>query len=386
MTPNNGLKDRGTKVCIAVVGGKLQGTEVVYLANKAGFKTLLIDKSPNALAVKMCDAFLAYDFIDSEKFPKLDFKPDLILPAIEDEAVLTRVKDWAQKEEIPLAFDLSAYRISSSKKTSDALFEKLNLPAPRYWPDCSFPIVVKPDNASGSQGVEIFHSKDDFDSWLKNVKHRSNLVIQEYLEGPSFSIEVIGKPGNYLPCQVTELGMDESYDCNKVAAPSALSPGHVADMENMVVKIAEEIQLKGIMDLEVILHDGKLKLLEIDARFPSQTPMAVYWSTGVNMVEMLVSFFLETCDEPELTREIPALIEHIKVNSDSIEFLGEHIMGEDGPLHMEKAFFGADEAITSYASQKKEWVATLVLTGTSQDDMLAKRERCLEQIQAQILK
>ena len=33
-----------TNMRIAVVGGRLQGTEAVYLAKKAGWRTLLLDK------------------------------------------------------------------------------------------------------------------------------------------------------------------------------------------------------------------------------------------------------------------------------------------------------------------------------------------------------
>ena len=35
----------------AVIGGKLQGIEAVYLSKKAGWKTLLIDKAANVPAV-----------------------------------------------------------------------------------------------------------------------------------------------------------------------------------------------------------------------------------------------------------------------------------------------------------------------------------------------
>lgn len=45
---------------IAVIGGKLQGVEVVYLALKAGFKTLVIDKDPHVPASKICDQFLQF--------------------------------------------------------------------------------------------------------------------------------------------------------------------------------------------------------------------------------------------------------------------------------------------------------------------------------------
>lgn len=207
-------------------------------------------------------------------------------------------------------------------------------------------------------------------------------MIQEYLEGPSYSIEVMGRPGDYLPLQLTDLGMDEVYDCNWVTAPTELSDSHAREMEEMAVKIAGAINLRGIMDLEVILHGGELKLLEIDARLPSQTPITVFHSTGLNMVAMLADLFLDKPWTVSRAGEQPARIEHIRVNGSKIEFSGEHIMAQDGPLHLETDFFGADEAITSFSPGKFQWVATLVFTAHSIDGIVLKRNTCLKRIAA----
>ena len=373
-------------VTIAVVGGKLQGVEAVYLAQKAGFNTLVIDKNPGAPAARLCSRFFKFAFEQEGVFPRVMPKPDLILPAIEDDGVLHLVRRWAETENIPLAFDPAAYAVSSSKLKSDAMFQALGLPAPKPWPVCGFPLVVKPDQASGSQGVEIFRSEAGFLSRYPDGP--GNRVAQECVEGPSYSIEVIGCPGSYLPLQVTELGMDEAYDCNRVTAPADLTAGQIREFEEMAVAVAEEIQLKGIMDVEVILHQGELKLLEIDARLPSQTPMAVYWSTGVNMVALLAGIFLGSSLPAGMENQAPALVEHIEVtgyatasgNGPEIRFLGEHIMGQQGPLHLEKDFFGADEAVTSFGAGKETWVATLVFTGQTRYEVDKKRAACLKRI------
>ncbi len=136
------------------------------------------------------------------------------------------------------------------------------------------------------------------------------MIIQEFLEGPSYSIEVIGRPGKYQTFQVTDLGMDEAYDCKNVTAPMQL-PGHqVTRFEEMAIAVAEEIELHGIMDLEAILHQNELKLLEIDARLPSQIPMTVYWSTGINMVEVLANLIIHNSLNPSPKYEQPVLAEH----------------------------------------------------------------------------
>ncbi len=366
---------------IAVVGGKLQGVEAVYLALKAGWETLVIDKNPEAPATGLCNRFLQFEFSFTHPIPPNCPTVDLILPAVEDIDVLTVVKIWAKTENIPLAFDLEAYRLSNSKLKSDALFRRMNLPAPLSWPNCSFPVVVKPDQASGSQGVKVYNDPKAFFFRFPTRRKPDNFVIQEYLRGPSYSIEVVGRPGKYKPLQVTDLNMDKDYDCKRVTAPTELPFDQIRRFEEIGLSIAKEIRLTGIMDVEVILNKNELKILEIDARFPSQTPMTVFWSTGINMVEMLghlVSGEITVDSEQKNARFV--IVEHIMVIGTVIEVLGEHIMAGDGPLTLQPNLFGADEAITSYAPGKNQWVATMVFSAASRDEVSAKRQNCYEQI------
>jgi len=366
---------------IAVVGGKLQGVEAVYLAQKAGWETLVIDKNPEAPATGLSNHFLQFEFSFKHPIPPNCPTVDLILPAVEDIDVLTAVKTWAKTENIPLAFDLEAYRLSNSKLKSDALFRRMNLPAPLSWPNCSFPVVVKPDQASGSQGVKVYNDPKAFFFRFPTKRKPDNFVIQEYLSGPSYSIEVVGRPGKYKTLQVTDLNMDEAYDCKRVTAPTELPFDQISRFEEIGLSIAKEIRLTGIMDVEVILNKNELKILEIDARLPSQTPMTVFWSTGINMVEMLGHLVLgEITVDSEQKNERFVIVEHILVIGTGIEVLGEHIMAGDGPLTLQPNLFGADEAITSYAPGKNQWVATMVFSATSRDEVSAKRQNCYEQI------
>ncbi len=364
---------------VVVIGGKLQGLETLYLARKAGFVTILIDKRAETVALNFCNVFLQHEFGSDVPGPKLPGPlPDCIIPALEDHKALAAAQEWAASLDVPFAFDLEAFTCSSSKLVSNELFHKLGLPIPGTWPTCSFPVIAKPDSASGSRGVRIFQQDDEH--LLHELANQKNLVIQQYITGPSYSIEIIGQPGMYHALQVTDLGMDEDYDCCQVTAPSALPPEKVDKLGAMAVQVATELTLKGIMDLEVILHDDKLYILEIDARIPSQTPMAVYWSTGINMIAMLVALF---CGEKDRSKHHleprHVLLEHIKVSSDGIQVLGEHIMTEHGPLELKKGFHGADEAILS-KTNGQEWVATLICTAGSASQVAKKRTACHDQI------
>ena len=68
---------------LVVIGGKLQGTEVVTLARLAGLPALLIDRNPEALASLLADEFTCLDLIrDLDGFLNLLQKEDLVLPAM----------------------------------------------------------------------------------------------------------------------------------------------------------------------------------------------------------------------------------------------------------------------------------------------------------------
>ena len=366
---------------VAIIGGNLQGVEATYLAKKAGWEVLLIDKNPRAAASLMCDCFLPLTITTERDLDTVPKHVELVIPALENNSVLRILTDWSLHTGVPLAFDMEAYAISSSKKKSNQLFDEININTPKSWPQCDFPIVVKPDAESGSRGVKIIHNEKELTSNLPMQHSLNGMVAQEYLEGPYYSIEIIGLPGNYTPLQVTELRMDRDYDCKRVLAPSGLDSIRVREFEQMAIRVAERIVLRGLMDMEVVLHDGRLKVLEIDARLPSQTPATVFHSAAINMVKLLADLFLT--GKTEINHIDPpqtVIYEHIKVTRNHIEVMGEHIMSGVGPLRWFQGLFGADEVISNFHPELNEWVATLIFKGKNMEEVLGRKRQTYENI------
>jgi pyrrolysine biosynthesis protein PylC len=375
------LSEDGVRV--AVAGGALQGVEVTYLARKAGFETLLLDRKREPPAAGLCHEFVCLDMEDHDALGRALESVDVVIPATENAGALRSLVTWCREAEMPLAFDEAAYAISSSKQASEALFHRLNLPTPASWPNCSFPVLAKPDGGSGSRGVRVFADSPSLEARFGALPP-PGWVLQEYLEGPSFSIEVLGRPGAYLPLQVTDLEMDRAFDCKRVMAPASLPSNPMEHLRKMAVVLAEGVALSGIMDVEVILHDGGLKVLEIDARFPSQTPMAVYQASGVNMVELLLGLFLDEAGNgpvpaPAFEKDA-AILEHVRVRPGHLSVCGEEVMAEVGRLHLEEGFFGAHEAVTDYAPGSSNWVATLMICGSDPEDARSRREGVIAEI------
>lgn len=365
---------------VAVAGGNLQGVEAAYLSRKAGWEVLLIDRKPLVPASGLCHSFAQLDITSSKDLAHVLNGVDLVIPALENDAALACLDRVTRKNGIPFAFDPAVYAISSSKIKSEQFFEQRGAPTPARWPTCKFPVIAKPNQGSGSQGVTLFKNKTVLQDTLKPPTQE--WLIQEFIPGPSYSLEVIGLPGQYMTPQVTDLAIDEQYDCKRVTAPSDLADTLISKFEQLSLALADALNLNGIMDVEVILHENDLRVLEIDARLPSQTPTTVYWSTGLNMVQILGDLFLNRRINlpPNSDHEYGVIYEHVSVSSNHLEIAGEHIMSGTDALHVYPDFFGADEAITNYVTGRDDWVATLIVAENNMEAAWEKRNSVIADI------
>ena len=367
---------------VGIVGGKLQGVEAAYLARKAEWEVKVVDRKPHVPASDLGDSFVQVDVTVGNNLDGALGDVSFIIPALEDDQALGSLARWSRKAGVPLAFDPRAYAVSSSKLKSAVLFKQIGIPVPVAYPKCGFPVVAKPGLGSGSKGVSIFQDLDSMKNRFSAEFPPADWILEEFLDGSQHSLEVIGGPGNYQVLQVTDLYMDHNFDCKRVIAPSNLPLNLIADFEKLSLTIAEALNLHGIMDVEVILSRGKIKVLEIDARLPSQTPTAVYWSTDQNMVELLGKLYVAPQNGFAPCGDISrgTVYEHIHVSGDKLKISGERIMTTGGPLSLLDDFFGADEAITNFVPGKDHWVATLIFAGTNRHQAWEKRNHSIAEI------
>ena len=389
---------------LLVVGGKLQGTEAVYLAAKAGWETVLVDRREAPPAAGLADRHVVADIVAVEALSQaLVAACDAVLPACEELTTLEWLADRVPAWGVPLLFDLDAYRVSASKLASQRLFAELDVPRPLPWPSCGFPAVVKPDSASGSEGVSVVADEAGLSAALARLAaggHRP--VVEEFVAGPALSLEVLAWDGHAVPLQVTGLEFDAGYDCKRVVAPvgeaeaggpaaaghggscawdRAAAPGTLAAFDAMALRLAAGLGLNGLMDIEAMVGGAEPKVLEIDARLPSQTPTAVYWSSGLNIVELLG----ETARRgvPPRVDRAPrraCVYQHVHAHDGLLEVAGEHVMGSAAPLQLVEGFFGVDEALTDYRRGARAWAATLIATGADVADARARADQAVREL------
>jgi len=142
------------------------------------------------------------------------------------------------------------------------------------------------------------------------------------------------------------------------------------------------------MDLEVIDHKGELKILEIDARFPSQTPIVAYHGSGINYIEELYDLFTKgRFQAKQINKMEYASIEHLLFKEDShntqsgqlminknnrFESHGEHIMTEGGIMGISGMPHCGKEPVSDFVSSgdfDTELISDSVSSGSCGKDL-----------------
>jgi pyrrolysine biosynthesis protein PylC len=345
---------------ICLIGGKLQGFEAAYLSKKAGMHVLLVDKNPQVLIRNYVEEFYCFDITEEpEKLFELSKRVEALIPVNENLECIEFLNSIKDKLSCPILFDFAAYMISRDKRKSKEYFASIGVPTPKDTPS-EPPYFVKPPCESSSVGAKIIYDEKD----LKDLE--PGMLIEEYIEGNVVSLEVVGDGRNFAVIKETMVHIDDTYDCHMVT-PLPLDPS----FRELAYSLAANLSLKGIMDVEAISGPNGLKVIEIDARFPSQTPTVVYHSSGINLIELLLSAFTGGIEEiKDLPENRYCIYEHLMLGEkgDLIP-IGEQILSRGSNY----GNYYEEPGIEIFLCKGKNPVFTLVIWGEDRAEAEAKR-------------
>jgi len=308
---------------------------------------------------------------------------DAVVPANENIMLLNSLVGLTKAAEVPFLFDIDAYRITSSKIQSNQMFTELGIKSPHEWPRCGFPAVVKPSSCSGSKGFRVVKTPDELHDALHYVSEIGHEpVVQKFLSGRNLSLEAIRDGTTSTTYLTTEILLDDRYDCKGVfCSPNLVSEEVEEKLQEYSVKIADQLGLSGLMDVEAVMDEGEPHLLEVDARFPSQTPAAILHASGVNLLDELYSILIEG-GQPRKPKRGFSLYEHFTSVNGLLRSCGEKRFSSVHAPEIIPGFYGCDEAITDYRVGCQKWSAAIMISGQNEEEILTRRRDCIARMMA----
>lgn len=340
----------------------------VQLVQQQGYKTILLRKE------------ISFDEI-------FDVDVPIEIDLNNEEVVLEKCLELANQLDIISVFTMNEYRIPLASKISEALQFTYQLPyeaslrcrnkklarqklneagvgevqyrlvtsesdLESELQGMDFPLIVKPSNDSGSKNVYLCKSESEISKAIKHiVQSKKNIVgqsidtdilIEEFLDGPEFSIESVTVNGQTIILGITKklvtpypLSIEVGHDF-----PAALDLDEGKEIRSLV---KESLAILGVdfavTHTEVKLTNKGPRIVEVNARpGGDEIPHLVKAVTGIDLKSLA---FLVT-----LGKGIDSLdLSSSTVPSASIRFL---LANQEG-----KVFF--DERFQSASIREQKW-------------------------------
>lgn len=312
---------------MVLAAGLLQ-IDVIEKAKSMGYYVLAVDGNPKAPGFNVADKAICADIVNEETMLKIardEHVDGVIHPCSEvSMAVMGRINDELGLSGISREQAICA----TNKHLMRKAFEKGNAPSPksilaqdaedawsRLQNEFDTDAILKPSRNSGSRGIAKVSrnmDKGDFirayDEALSESRDHS-VLIEQFIEGPEFSIEMIVWRGDIHVLTVT--------DKKTTGAPHFVELGHnqpscfsATDVETLKAAAVAGVRALGVNNCachaEAKLMNGKAYLMEVGARLGGDfiSTELTHLSTGIDMVAAAIDVALGV--EPDLSaKEVP---------------------------------------------------------------------------------
>lgn len=308
---------------IMVLAAGLLQIDVIEKAKSMGYYVLAVDGNPKAPGFNVADKAICADIVNEETMLKIardEHVDGVIHPCSEvSMAVMGRINDELGLSGISREQAICA----TNKHLMRKAFEKGNAPSPksilaqdaedawrRLQSEFDTDAILKPSRNSGSRGIAKVSrnmDKGDFirayDEALSESRDHS-VLIEQFIEGPEFSIEMIVWQGEIHVLTVT--------DKKTTGAPHFVELGHnqpscfsATDVETLKAAAVAGVRALGVNNCachaEAKLMNGKAYLMEVGARLGGDfiSTELTHLSTGIDMVAAAIDVALGV--EPDLS-------------------------------------------------------------------------------------
>lgn len=173
-------------------------------------------------------------------------------------------------------------RICNHKRNTAMFFDKYGIMSPRvYEPggnqDIKYPVIIKPWDGMGSQGVYRARNRRELDFFTGYVP---NAMVQEYIEGKEYTIDVLcdfsGNIISIVPRERLEVRAGE------VVKSKITKNSHIIEKVRFLIEqLKKEGQVIGPITVQCFVTDqNEIIFIEINPRFGGGVPLSI--QAGVN--------------------------------------------------------------------------------------------------------
>lgn len=386
---------------VLIIGASILQLPGIKKAKELGYYVGVIDYNPKAIGIPYADEFFEVSTIDIDKVAETAnaFHADGIMTLATDMPMRSVAKaaevcgrpgismDTAikatDKGEMIKAFEGHDvehpwYYIALDKDTFERVKEKI-----------TYPCIMKPTDNAGSRGVVLAHNLEELEeeySYTVGESRKGGVIIEEYMEGPEVSVEVMVVNGEPHVLQVTDkitTGAPHFVEMGHTQ-PSRLGSDNVAKISDLAMRAVKAVGINcGPAHVEIMLTKNGPKMVELGARMGGDciTTHLVPLSTGIDMVRntLEIACGIETDIEPKF--EKGSAIRYFKTESGVIKSISGIEEAKTIPGVKEISFVKNIGDTVGSIDSSVDRVGFVIAQGETADDAEAICEKVLKRIE-----
>lgn len=305
-----------------IIGASILQLPAIKRAKELGYCVGVADYDSNAIGVPYADEYYNVSTIDEQGICDAvqRFQADGVMTLATDMPMRSVAFTCEKLGLTGISYDTAIK--STDKAEMIHAFEAAGVEHPWYYvvtnPSDTFdvlhkvnyPCIAKPTDNSGSRGIMLAHNPEEL---LTAVAYSAKngrggaVIIEEYLQGPEVSVEIIVYHGVPHILQITDkltTGAPHFVEMGH-AQPSSLAKEDLKKISDLACRSVKAVGLTdGPAHVEIILTASGPKMVELGARMGGGciTTHLVPLSTGIDMVKATIDICLN--QEPDLTPTI----------------------------------------------------------------------------------
>jgi len=160
-----------------------------------------------------------------------------------------------------------------------------------------YPVLVRPSYVLGGRAMEIVRNGDElrrYMVWAIGAMPRGQVLVDKYLQGMEVEVDAISDGETVVipgVMQHVERAGVHSGDSYAVYPAQGLEPHERDHIVDYTVRIARHLRLRGLVNVQYVVHRGHVYVLEVNPR-ASRTVPFLSKVTGVQMVKLATRVML----------------------------------------------------------------------------------------------
>jgi biotin carboxylase len=287
-----------------IVGASVLQLPAILKAKEMGLHVAVVDYNPKAVGIQSADKYYNASTMDEDAVlaKAEEYQPDGIMTLATDMPMrgVSKASDKLHLHSIDYETAVKA----TDKYDMIKAFKEHNVPSPWYFvadtldelqaheTDVTFPCIIKPTDNAGSHGVAKVNSFEELVSnyeYAHSCSRHGMVIVEEYLEGPEVSVEVMVVGGEVHVLQITDKITTEAPHFVEMGhtQPSQLPKETQEAICKVTVAACQSIGIdKGPAHVEMKITKRGPVMIELGARMGGDniTTHLVPLSTGIDMV------------------------------------------------------------------------------------------------------